>query len=267
MKTKKSFSTILQVTDSHIFPQTDRTLLGVDTEYYFKAVLEKAYQEYGKFDLILVSGDLAQEPCLNSYQRIKDILLRYKTQTVCLPGNHDDFSLMLQLFNEKMIHCEKRTFLKNWQLICMNSQQINQAGGAFHAEELARLTTYLEQNETDHIMIAMHHHCVTSGSTWMDTMLVDNRDEFFECLQPYPEVKLIVTGHVHQNLSAQKQGIRIFSTPATCFQFKPCSTKFTLDTLSPAYRTLKLFEDGEIETEVHYLSEKLHDLKPTKNGY
>ncbi len=267
MKIKKPFSTILHVTDSHIFPQSGRTLLGVDTEHYFKKVLENAHQTYGKFNLILVSGDLAQEPCSNSYQRIRDILLHYKTQTVCLPGNHDDFSLMQRLFNQKMLNCEKQTFLKGWQLICLNSQKINQAGGAFQIEELTRLKSYLQKNKTNHIMIAMHHHCLPTESAWMDTMLIENTDEFFECLQPYPHVKLIVTGHVHQDISIQKQGIRIYSTPATCFQFKPYSHKFTLDTRSPAYRILTLFEDGEIETKVHYLPEKLSELQPTKHGY
>jgi Icc protein len=268
MKTNKALTSILHVTDLHLFPHKNRTLLGVDTEYYFKEVLENAYQRYGKFDLILVSGDLAQEACIESYTRLRDILLSYKTATVCLPGNHDDYTLMKQVFNQEKLNCHKQTFFKNWQLICLNSQKINQPGGAFSEEELTFLKTSLAQNKQKHIIISAHHHCVLSGSKWMDTMVIENRAEFFDCLAPYPEIKLIVTGHVHQVLDVQKQGIRVMSTPATCFQFKPTCEKFTLDTLlAPAYRVLQLAADGGIETKVHYLPEKPKVLKTIKDGY
>ena len=61
---------ILQLTDLHILPNAGEQLLGIDTEYYFHAVLEHAFAEQPHFDLLLLTGDLAQHPCLSSYQRI-----------------------------------------------------------------------------------------------------------------------------------------------------------------------------------------------------
>ena len=41
---------VLQITDLHILPKPDDTLLGVNTEKYFKRVFQHAHEQHGKFD-------------------------------------------------------------------------------------------------------------------------------------------------------------------------------------------------------------------------
>ena len=65
---------ILQITDLHILPELDETFLGINTEYYFSAVLDLALAENPHFDFILLTGDLTQDPCAASYRRILDRL-------------------------------------------------------------------------------------------------------------------------------------------------------------------------------------------------
>jgi len=43
------------------------------------------------------------------------------------------------------------------------------------------------------------------------------------------------------------------TTPSTCVQFTPNSKDFSLDSLSPGWRTLELFNDGTFETHVERL--------------
>lgn len=267
MNTSTQPFSILQISDMHVLPKAGDTLLGIDTEYYFRKVLAAAHEEYGKFDLILVSGDISQQPCVASYQRVYNIFSEYKTQTVCFPGNHDDYSLMQWLLNKGYLSCDKRTLLEKWQIICLNSQKPNEAGGLLAMQELDFLEKSLEQRPKPYAMIAVHHHCVLSGSAWLDTMLIENSDKLFNGLKQYPEVKLIVTGHIHQEVETRKNGIAVLSVPSTCFQFKPRCKNFTLDQIPPGYRSIQLYDDGQFKTKVHRLTDKQEELQLTTGGY
>ncbi len=260
-------TSILHITDLHVLPKTGDTLLGIDTEDYFKRVLAAAHEHYGKFDLILASGDLAQQPCIASYQRIHKIFSHYQTKTVCFPGNHDDYSLMTWLLNKDRISCDKQTIFKNWQIICLNSKKPNDAGGKLASHEIDFLKICLKQNTKPNLMISVHHHCIPSNSEWLDTMLIENSVEFFECLSPYPEVKLVVTGHIHQAMESQRQKLTLLSTPSTCFQFKPNCKDFTLDSIMPGYRVIQLFDDGQFKSQVHRLPGIQGELENCHNGY
>ncbi|NOQ35582.1 MAG: 3',5'-cyclic-AMP phosphodiesterase [Methylococcaceae bacterium] len=262
----KPFS-ILQISDLHVLPETGDTLLGIDTEYYFKQVIAAAHERYGKFDLILVSGDLAQQPCIASYQRIHKVLASYKTKIVCLPGNHDNYGLMSFILNRDNISCDKQILLEDWQIICLNTQIAESPCGRLAQKELDFLVRCLEQHSKPNVIVAMHHHCIPSESEWLDTMLIENSGELFECLSQYKEVKLILNSHVHQVMEVQKQGIQVLTTPACCFQFKPNCKDFTLDPIPPGYRALQLYADGQFKSTVHRLEINQDELHITSEGY
>jgi Icc protein len=262
----KPFS-ILQISDLHVLPHSTDKLLGVATEHYFKQVLEHAFDLYQQFDLILVSGDLAQDPCLSSYQRIAKVLANYQPSAVCLPGNHDNWPLMQQVLNSDKISCAKQVLFEHWQLINLNSQKLTDPGGLLEQTELDFLINCLETQPERHVIIAVHHHCTPSYSEWLDTMQITNSNDFFNCLINRPQVKMITTGHIHQVLETQKQGIIVLGTPSTCFQFKPACKDFTLDSIAPGYRVLDLYPDGEITTQVQRLSVALDELHTHSDGY
>ena len=50
---------VLQVTDTHLFPTTDGTLLGINTYDSLRAVLSQAFSQ-GSPDVLIGSGDIAQ---------------------------------------------------------------------------------------------------------------------------------------------------------------------------------------------------------------
>ena len=258
---------ILQITDLHILPDLDETFLGINTEYYFHAVLELAFAEHHHFDLILLTGDLAQHPSPASYQRILNSLEVHNTPCICLPGNHDDYQLMQQIFNTALVSCKKQIFLENWQLIFLNSQIPGEPGGRLSKEELLFLEDCLTGNPNHHAIIAVHHHCLETKSAWMDTMIIENNQELLEIINQYPQTKAITTGHIHQDMDITIGGVRVLGTPSTCFQFMPKSATFSLDTTAPGYRLIKLYEDGRIESGITRLSEQLSGLQIDTQGY
>lgn len=242
---------IFQITDLHIFAEPGKTMAGVNTEHYFHQVLKCANEKHGRADLTLVTGDLAQEPCQQSYQRIYAELEKYKTRTICLPGNHDDMKEMQKVINGNLINCNKLIQFKYWQIISLNSKKSGSEGGYLASEELDFLTDTLKNSPDLSTVIAVHHHPLPTNSMWMDTMMIENSDELFLILKQYPHVKVITCGHIHQQLEINKDNKLILGTPSTCFQFKPLCLDYTIDEMEPAYRTMELYPDGRFRTKLY----------------
>ncbi|CAG1022930.1 3',5'-cyclic-AMP phosphodiesterase [Patescibacteria group bacterium] len=265
--TSQAYLKILQITDMHILRTPRETLVGIDTEHYFHAVLDLAFANQEKYDFVLVTGDLAQAPCKESYGRILACLEALNIPCACLPGNHDDFALMQKILNTKMVNCRRQILLGNWQFICLNSQIIGSAGGRLEKPELLLLDKCLTEYPNHHTLIAVHHHCLDTDSVWMDTMTIQNSDEFFEIVKRHAQIRVITTGHIHQLMDTELDGIRILGTPSTCFQFRPKSAKFGMDNTPPGYRVLHLYEDGRVESEIARLAEPLSGLQDNTKGY
>jgi Icc protein len=261
------YLSIVQLSDPHIFATADATMLGINTAHYFQAVLAQAFADHKTFDLMLLTGDLAQEPVAESYRFILEQITGYGVPCVCLAGNHDDYRLMRAILDTDTVNCRKQVLLGDWQIISLNSQIIGEAGGYFPTEERLFLEQSLSRHPDKHALIAVHHHCLATGSMWMDTMMIENSGEFLAVVQRYPQVKAIVNGHIHQIMDREMGGVRILGTPSTCFQFKPHSLKFTLDEAAPAYRHLQLYADGRVKSQVNRIAEPLTNLQTASGGY
>jgi Icc protein len=258
---------ILQISDLHLLPRPGETMLGIDTEYYFHRVLEHAFAANPKIDLILVTGDLTQHPVTESYRRIAEKLQAYETPCICLPGNHDDLALMQSALNVDRVSCDKQAFLGDWQIIALNSRIPGKPGGRLEKQELRFLEDCLRAYPDRHALIAVHHHCQRIDSPWLDTMMIENSEEFLAVLRRYPAIKAVTCGHIHQVIDRQVDAVRIFSAPSTCFQFEPKSLDFSVVDTPPGYRVINLYRDGSLETAVYRLPEALRGLQPKAGPY
>lgn len=262
-----SLFSVLQISDLHVLPQPEDKLLGVPTEYYFHAILKHAFEYRASYDLILITGDLAQSPCVQSYTRILQTLQTYNVPVRCLAGNHDDFELMQKILNSPQMNCEKRSIFGNWQLIMLNSQILRSEAGRLEQSELDFLENCLNENPQLFTIIAVHHNCLPTESAWLDTMTIQNSEEFLSLVARHQNVKIITTGHIHQEMHKQFGEVLVLGTPSTCFQFTPQSVGFSMDRTPAGYRILDLFEDGTIKTTVQRLANPLYELELEAAGY
>ncbi|MFN5745259.1 MAG: 3',5'-cyclic-AMP phosphodiesterase [Methylococcaceae bacterium] len=258
---------VLQLTDFHFKANVGDRLLGIDTELSFRDTLATALRDHPQPDLALLTGDLVQDASPMGYQRLGKSLNALPCPAYCLPGNHDDPALLASALAGGKIHAQAQILVGAWQIICLNSSVPQSPRGLLADSELTLLSDLLGQEPERFALIALHHHPIASGSAWMDTMQLENSKEFFDVLGRYPRVKGAVFGHVHQEMDAQHQGLRIMGTPSTCFQFKPGQTRFTLDVLPPGYRWLELYESGEIRSSVARAPSLPPGFDPTSAGY
>ena len=231
---------VLQVTDCHLLPSPDATLLGVRTADSLAAVLDAACADRTP-DAVLATGDLAQAPVPATYELFLTTLTRYYAgPLLCVPGNHDHGAT----FADALPTADLR--VAGWCLAGVDTHIDDEVGGAVSAGEMARLRGAL-QDDDGWRLVAGHHCPVEIGCSWLDVHRIDNGDDFLDVLRT-ADARGYVFGHIHQEVEANP-GVPIFGTPSTCFQFAD-DAAFGIDTAKPGCRWLTLGQDGSIETAV-----------------
>lgn len=244
---------MLQITDTHLFDTPDGCLLGLNTDQSLKAVIDDASAKHLPADLVLATGDLAHMPAASTYERVTTHLARLGLPVYCLPGNHDESTLLNSAIDGGLCRFESQLQHNGWQFIFLDSTIPGSEGAHFSAERLQQLDRMLADSDAPHTLVCLHHNPVNMGSRWLDTMALDNQDEFFAVIDRHTQVRGILWGHVHQEFNGTRNGVSLMSTPSTCIQFMPGSNEFALDSSAPGYRWLLLHEDGTIETGVERL--------------
>lgn len=265
--TKEHAMRLIQITDSHLGPDSEELLLGLNTDDSLIDVLQLIAAEQTAVDALVCTGDIASNPHSGSYARFLDRVRDYFTAPLgWLPGNHDSAELMANLEHPHLP--EPRLMnLGNWQLVLLDSSVPGEIYGELEESELAFLERVLKAGSERHTMIALHHQPIPVGSEWIDQHLLRNADAFFAVIDQYSHVKAVTWGHVHQSFHQQRNGVQLYATPATCVQFKPNSQRFAVDTVMPGYRWFDLHPDGTLESGVSRVNGKIYRIDYQSAGY
>jgi Icc protein len=253
---------IIQLTDLHLCAMPGDILnTGIDTDATLQRVLDELRQHHRHADLLVVTGDLAQDPVAAVYERLNAVLGTAGIPTYCLPGNHDDAALMDDVLRDSKVNTARIVTRGDWLLVLLDSvDPADPQGGRLDAEELVMLDEVLSRHPARNALVCLHHPPVAIGSAWMDRIGLANAEALFAVLDKYPQVRGVVFGHIHQDFETERNGVRLLGTPATCVQFTPGTETLFVDSLPPAWRWLDLHADGRIETGVDYLEESIRRL-------
>ncbi len=242
---------IVQLSDTHLFGNTQQKLLGLNTYESFSAVLRAVAKQQDSLDLLLVTGDLSHDGSKISYQRLADMVGMFNCPVLACPGNHDDAKMFKKAFKGHTVLTERALIIGNWQFILLNSQIPGRVEGYLPPQELNFLKKRLFAYPDHHTMVLFHHHPVFVGSKWLDQLGLRNSSELFNVVEKFKNIRAVVFGHAHQEFNGlYKQGIKLMGVPSTCIQFKRKSANFGLDLLPPGYRAFKLSQSGNIESKV-----------------
>jgi len=258
---------LVQLTDFHLLADPANTMMGINPERSFLAALDHAWRSQGRIDLILMTGDLAQDPSPATYRRLRKHLEDFQVPFYCLPGNHDELGLIQASLAGGHIFCQPQILLDGWQIICLDSTIPHDPGGLLARDQLELLEAMLAGEPVRHALVCLHHSPLPTGAEWLDTMTLANHAEFLALIERFPQAKAVVFGHIHQAMDLRRGGLRLLGCPSTCFQFKSDSVDFALDFLPQGYRWLELYPDGEINTAVARLDSVPDGLDLASGGY
>jgi Icc protein len=219
-----------------------------------RSVIDHYRDNDWRADLVIVTGDLIQDDSADAYAHFCDLLAGLHLPVYCVPGNHDVRALMRDALAEPPFHYCEPVEAGDWLITGLDSCVTGRAGGHIEATELARLDNEIARSGAANVMVCLHHPPVDMGSRWLDSVGLDNGDEFLQQISTSGKVRLAIFGHVHQPYDAVHGGVRIIGTPSTCRQFAQGSDTFAVDDNPPAYRRISLQNDGTIEQELVWLT-------------
>lgn len=258
--------TLVQITDPHLHATSDGTLLGMNTESSLKLIVDRVLAEVPAIDLIIATGDIAQDSSVQAYKNFLGFLQPLNAPMRWIPGNHDSRENMAEA-GAGTDHAESIVELGNWVVILMDSIVPERVYGFLADDQLAMLEEALQKYADKHVLITFHHHPIPMESRWIDQIGVRNRDQFQKLISNHKNVKAVVCGHVHQESDQMIGDVRYISTPSTCVQFEPKSQDFGIDSLGPGYRTLTLLPNGELETTVSRIEGVDFEIDYSQKGY
>lgn len=256
---------IVQISDMHLFADAGHTLLGLNTDQSFQSVIKLIQQEQPAINLLLTTGDIAQQPHLATYKRFLQHVSRINAPHFCTQGNHDLHQMFHSQVVTNQLPCE--IVIENWCCILLDSSEDHEISGNFYPQTLSYLKEALARQQDKFVIIALHHNPLAIGSKWLDQHMLKNNQEFLDILADYANIKIVLHGHVHQEAAYQHRGIDYLACPSTSLQFEPLSDHFSIDKKNPGYRWLDLYPDGSFASEVSRTTDVVLHIDYESNGY
>ncbi len=229
---------LIQISDCHIDDQVES--MGVDTHANLASVV-KAVTKHN-CDTLLITGDLAHNGTLNSYQVLQRMLMPIKSRIVVLSGNHDQIENLNQVFSEQLI---SKFSLGNWEIITIDSTQTLDNSGYVTKKALDQLAQDLQNSVAKYNIVALHHPIVSMQSDWDDSLSLENADELFNVMNKYPKIKAVLWGHAHQASEFDNNDVALISCPSTALQYDN-ETRI-------GFNHYRLHDDGKLEYNTQWI--------------
>ncbi|MGS3570948.1 3',5'-cyclic-AMP phosphodiesterase [Klebsiella pneumoniae] len=196
---------ILQITDTHLFAEKHETLLGINTWDSYQAVLSAIHASQRPCDLIVATGDLAQDHSSAAYQHFAEGIASFAAPCVWLPGNHDFQPAMYSTLQEAGISPAKRVFLGDrWQILLLDSQVFGVPHG--EAERMYFQPEWLEHKLAEaperYTPLGLPAPSSAAGRPQLagSAAVSRNAGALDSALSAWPRVKHLLCGHIHQEL-------------------------------------------------------------------
>jgi Icc protein len=236
---------LLQLSDLHLRVGED----GADRRLAraIAAVSELQPQPLG----VLLSGDVADEPAEEVYERAHRMLVEMDIPIYAIPGNHDDRDLLAMRFaGREQPTGEPVNILADvgaLRLIGCDTSVPGMVGGALPTDQLAWLAAALDEEPALPTLLALHHPPAACGIRAMDAIALDEHDaaRLESLLENHPQVLALTCGHVHRTVTTMFAGRPLLICPST-------NSALRLD-LRPDEDQDAIFEEQPLGFAVHAL--------------
>ena len=241
---------IIQITDLHI--SKDKSYSKHDCVPYerLSKVLEHISANHSQNSNLVITGDLSSDFTHESYKNISFLIKQFEFNVSILPGNHDDLNMMKLICDDQIrlesLHCKNKYF----SIFNFDTHIQDNVRGIIVEDEIQNLESKLIADRAN-VIIFTHHPLIKVNSAWIDIDITENNNLLIQLMLRHNDIKFnVFSGHIHQEFYKRIHNIQFFTSPSTCYQFKPQSDEFSVDrSHSNGYRLISL--DGNIlNTEV-----------------
>jgi 3',5'-cyclic AMP phosphodiesterase CpdA len=226
---------IAHISDPHIVEHPRLCYDTVDTRANLARVLARIEHMRPTPDLVVLTGDLVDEPSTEAYATLRETLAGLSIPLILLPGNHDDRALLAKCLPEHdylpqgggkahfIIDRPGAPLILGFDAVVPGSEHAHVGD-----DDLDWLARTLNTGPARPTMLMMHHPPVHTGLAFMDAMQPALDPRFESLIGQHRQLQLIVCGHVHRAIDAVFGGARVAVAGSTGFQFE-----FALDPDTP----------------------------------
>jgi Icc protein len=229
---------VAQLSDTHLLADAAALLWGHNTTRNLLAVMEALPP---RVDVMVVTGDIAEDGSADAYRRALLLTEQRAQQRYFLAGNHDDPDVMRGVLGApeplRMV-----SIGEHWTMALVNSQSIGHEAGKVDDETLAQLREELGRVKT-HVVLCLHHPPVSPCGNPACGMLDPGP---LQAVIDGGPVRLVLSGHVHQQFDTTRGGVRFLGAPSTFRQLRHGGDPHYTDTHEPpAAQLVELLDNGE----------------------
>ena len=237
--------TILQLSDLHIFAGPAERLANVPTTRTFAEILA-SIDAHEPFDYLVLTGDLAQDEALPTYEKLREMLGPRMDRTWLVPGNHDDREYLRRVFADRAPATGPLTFAFDagkWRVLGLDTHVPGQVSGRLDPDQLDWLDGELAAEPARPCLVFCHHPPVSIGVDWLDRLSLEEPETLLARMRESDRFRALACGHVHRVSERMVGGACVYTTPSTAFQFGD-SRGTRYDMLPPGYRRFTLRGDA-----------------------
>ncbi|MBT4643715.1 MAG: phosphodiesterase [Deltaproteobacteria bacterium] len=200
---------IAQFSDIHLKPNGMLAYDVADTLTALKRTIDHINSLYPQPDVIIGTGDLADEGAPEAYELLSCLLAQLKSPLYLLPGNHDHKIRLQNAFPDHRYL--RQTVTENGyfyicyaidtypiRLVGIDTATPGRHGGDLGPERLHWLENILSQKPHQPTVIFMHHPPFATAIGHMDKSGFEGRKGFEHLIQNHPQVERILCGHLHR---------------------------------------------------------------------
>lgn len=233
-------TTVLQLSDIHLSGPPGQLVQERDPDRRLGAVLERWQQTGWSADLVLLSGDNADDGSLEAYRRLRQALEPLGAPILAVAGNHDDLANQRRVFGTA-----DTAEVGRWQVVGFTSAVPFQVHGTIDPAAAARQLDALDDRPT----VAAIHHPPVSRSTH-EWFRLDGGEGLLEVLAARPHVRMLVSGHLHEAFDLTGPGdLALLGAPSVLVAIGHDGDHYEVGVDAPAgARVLHLADDGSYTT-------------------
>jgi 3',5'-cyclic AMP phosphodiesterase CpdA len=213
---------ITQITDTHITEYEKLAQDRVDTYLRLGATVHLLNGLSMKPDVVLITGDLADDRHTDSYKRL---LVCHELLTMpyyLMPGNHDDRGLLRYFFpnHPGMSDCPFIQYAVDdcpVLLIGINTVVEGSDFVLLGEKKLLWLDNFLNENTEKPILIFIHHPPFKTGIDEIYFCALEGVGDFRRIVKKHSQIKHILCGHLHRSIQTQFTGVPVAIAPSTAY--------------------------------------------------
>lgn len=216
-------TSLIQITDTHILPPGQLLYGHTDTAAHLKEAVAQINRMLPRPDLVIITGDLVENPDKISYQHFIELIKPLKIPVRVIPGNHDDPELMLDVFAGTAYFPATDTTFQYaiddlpYRILALNSHSDGTELPELDEPRLAWLQNQLNESSRP-VLIAIHHPPMMTGISFIDMGGPEWVQAFKSVVNGHPQVKLVICGHCHTDLCGRVGNVPVYLAGATAHQ-------------------------------------------------